>query len=75
MRCPLTFNENRAPAQVENYPPQTLASLASLLHKSLNFACIRLSGGGNPRSGMQRYRVTKQLGDGTYGSVLKAVNL
>ena len=24
---------------------------------------------------MQRYKVTKQLGDGTYGSVLKAVNL
>lgn len=23
---------------------------------------------------MNRYRVTKQLGDGTYGSVLKAVN-
>jgi protein kinase len=23
---------------------------------------------------MQRYKVTKQLGDGTYGSVFKAVN-
>ena len=23
---------------------------------------------------MNRYKVTKQLGDGTYGSVLKAVN-